>query len=247
MEAHELEGKVAIVTGGSRGIGKAIAVGLSRVGAKVVVCGRGTGSGPLTIETTAAEINDAGGEAMCVTCDVTNEADVANLVAQIVERWGTVDVLVNNAGLKWGRSFDDTSYERWVAMFLTNVHGVFLCSQAVLPHMRRQGSGSIVTISSRRAQSDDAGGAVYAASKAAADRLMIKLAAEMKGEGIAVNSLYPGSTATEESIASGKDAPGRKTAYETNVIPAVVFLAGQGGDGVTGLVLDQAKYGSEWP
>ena len=242
-----LQGKVAIVTGSSRGIGKAIAIGFAREGARVVACGRSTGGGPLTIESTVSEIVEAGGDAISVPCDVTIEADVERLVGLALERWGRIDVLINNAGLKGGGSLDETSFATWQAMFRTNVDGVYLCSMAVLPPMRAQRAGSIVTISSGRAQSEDAGATAYAASKAAADRFTIKLAAETKGQGIAVNVLYPGSTATEQSIAGGNDPPGRQRTEEKKIIPACLYLATQTDEGITGRVLDQAGFGTSWP
>ena len=246
----KLDGKVAIVTGSSRGIGKAVAIGFAREGARVVVCGRTTDASapPLSIEAAAQEIEALGGEAMPVACDVTDEAQVADMVDSTVREWGRVDVLINNAGLKWGRPIDETSLSKWRDVFDTNVHGVYICTMAVLPHMREQRSGSIVTVSSSQAQTDTAGGAVYAASKSAADRFMIKLAAELKGEGIAVNALYPGSTLTELALQrSGGDRRGRQTAEEKKIIPACVYLAGQTDEGITGRVLDQAEFEVSWP
>ena len=243
----QLRGKVAIVTGSSRGIGKAIALGFAREGARIVVCGRSTGEGELTIETTASAIEALGGEAIAVPCDVTAEADVEALVAAAIDRWGRIDVLVNNAGAKWGRGLDETSFANWRELFSTNVDGVFLCTVAVLPHMRLQESGSIITISSMRSQSDDAGAIGYAASKAAADRFMIKLAADVRGAGIAANVLYPGSTATEQSMARADAAPGRQTAEEKKIIPACIYLATQTAQGITGQLLDQEDFQVTWP
>ena len=246
----KLDGKVAIVTGSSRGIGKAVAIGFAREGARVVVCGRTTdaGAAPLSIEAAAQEIEALGGEAMPIACDVTDEAQVADMVDRTVREWGRIDVLINNAGLKWGRGIDETPLSKWRDVFNTNVHGVYICTMAVLVHMREQRSGSIVTVSSSQARSETAGGAVYAASKAAADRFMIKLSAELKGEGIALNVLYPGSTLTELSLQrSGGDRGGRQTAEEKKIIPACVYLAGQTDEGVTGQVLDQAEFEVSWP
>ncbi len=251
----KLDGKVAIVTGASRGIGKAVSIGFAREGARVVVCGRTTdagmgdaGAAPLSIEAAAREIEALGGEALAIACDVTDETQVGDMVSRTIREWGRIDVLLNNAGLKWGRSIDDTPLEKWRDVFNTNVHGVYICTMAVLPHMREQRSGSILTVSSSQAQSEKAGGAVYAASKAAADRFMIKLAAELKGEGIAVNALYPGSTLTELALQrSGGDRGGRQTAEEKKIIPACVYLAGQTGEGITGRILDQADFEVSWP
>ena len=250
IQLGQLDGKVAIVTGSSRGIGKAVAIGFAREGARVVLCGRTTdaGAAPLSVEAAAQEIEALGGEALPIACDVTDEAQVDDMVGRAIREWGRIDVLINNAGLKWGRSIDDTPLDKWRDVFNTNVHAVYICTMAVLPHMREQHSGSIVTVSSSQAQSDTAGGAVYAASKSAADRFMIKLAAELKGEGIALNALYPGSTLTELSLQrSGGDRGGRQTAEEKKIIPACVYLAGQTDDGLTGQILDQAEFEVSWP
>ena len=245
-----LDGKIAIVTGASRGIGKAIAIGLARQGAKVVATARlragAADPDALTIERTAQEIEALGGEAIACPCDVTNEDDVAHMVDATVAKWGRIDVLINNAGLKGGERLEATSSQRWRDMFDTNVFGVYLCSMAVLPHMKRQGAGSIITISSGRAQTTDAGGAAYAASKAAADRFMIKLAAELAGTGISANSLLPGPTATEESIALGAQWA-KQTTEEKQIIPSCVFLATQTDQGITGQTLDEADFGTRWP
>ena len=246
----KLDGKVAIVTGSSRGIGKAVAIGFAREGARVVVCGRTTdaGAAPLSIEAAAQEIEALGGEALAIACDVTDEAQVDDMVGRTLREWGRIDVLINNAGLKWGRSIDETPLEKWRDVFNTNVHGVYICTMAVLTHMREQHAGSIVTVSSGQAQSAKAGGAVYAASKAAADRFMIKLSAELKGEGIALNVLYPGGTLTELSLQrSGGDTGGRQTTEEKKIIPACVYLAGQTDAGITGQILDQADFEVSWP
>ena len=250
MAEGQMEGKVAIVTGSGRGIGKAIALGFAREGARVVVCGRTSGpdAGPWSIETTAQEIQALGGQVLTVRCDVSREAQVTELVGRTLEQWGRVDVLVNNAGYKWSKSLLDTPYETWDAIIRTNLDGVFLCSMAVLPSMRQERSGSIVTISSGAAHSDGPGGGAYATSKAGVDRLMIKLGAELKGEGIAANSLDPGATLTEENrLRNDRDRSSWLPAEEKNIIPACVFLAGQTDDGITGRVLDQAQFGVTWP
>jgi citronellol/citronellal dehydrogenase len=244
----KLDGKVVIVTGSGRGIGKAVAIGFAREGARVVLGGRigDARVAPLSVEATAQEIKALGGEALPIVCDVTDEAQVRDMVNRTLREWGRVDVLINNAGLKWRRSIDETTLEKWRDIFNTNVHGVFICTMAVLPHMREQHSGSIVTISSSQAQTATAIGPAYAASKSAADRFMIKLAAELKGDGIAANSLYPGATLTEMAQPGGKLA-GNQTTEEKKIIPACVYLAGQTDEGITGQILDQAEYGVSWP
>lgn len=221
-----------------------MAIGLGREGARVVVAGRASGfeAGALTIENTVSEVEAAGGHAIAVRCDVTEPADVQATVDAAVAEWGRVDCVINNAGVK-GVTFEDETLEHWRQTFSVNVEGPFLFAKAVLPLMKRQGSGSFITISSERANSTDVGNESYAASKAAVDRLTIKLAAEVKGDGIAVNSLYPGWTAVEAS----RPDPRRPSPYETRVNPACVLLAQQTADGITGQILDEAQLGVTWP
>ena len=250
MIDQSLEGKVTIVTGSGRGIGKAIAIGFARAGANVVVCGRTSGpdAGPWSIDATSQEIQVLGGQVLTVPCDVTQKAQVSAMVDRTVQQWGRVDVLVNNAGYKWSKNLLDTPLETWDAIIRTNLDGVYLCSMAVLDSMRRQRSGSIVTISSGAAQSTGPGGAAYAASKAGVDRLMIKLGAEFKGEGIAVNSLDPGATLTEENqLRNDRDRSRWLPTEEKKIIPACIFLARQTAQGITGRVLDQGDFGVSWP
>ncbi len=182
---QQLDGLVVIVTGSNRGIGKALAIGLGREGARVVVAGRATGTeaGALTIDNTVREVEADGGQAIAVRCDVTEPADVQAVVDAAMAKWGRIDCIINNAGVKGGAPFDEETLEHWQQTFRVNVEGPYLFAKAVLPQMKRQGSGSIITISSPRATSIDAGNEAYAASKAAIDRLMVKLAAGVKAHG----------------------------------------------------------------
>lgn len=242
---QQLGGKVVIVTGSNRGIGKALAIGMAREGARVVVAGRATGdeAGALTIDNTVSEVEAAGGQAIAVRCDVSEPADVQATVDAAIATWGRVDCVIHNAAVKGGGSLAEETLEHWRDSFRVNVDGAFLLAKAALPQMKKQGSGSIITISSERATSTDGSGAAYAASKAAVDRFMVKLAADLKDDGIAVNSLYPGWTLVEVS----RPDPRRPSPYETKVIPACVLLAQQTADGITGQNLDEAQLGVTWP
>ena len=248
-EATLLADRVAIVTGSSRGIGRAIALGFAKAGARVVVAGRTSDpkAHPLSVEGTAKEIQDAGGEAISVLCDVTRQADTLNLVEQTLAAWGRVDILVNNAGVLWGYGLLETPADKWNEIIRTNVDGVYFCTKAVLPAMIEQGGGSLINISSGRSRSEDARSIAYAASKAAVSRLSIKLAAELKPHNIAVNALDPGATLVERSSTSGGDRSNWKRPEEKNIIPACIFLAQQRGDGFTGQEVDESEFGKTWP
>ncbi len=249
MANGALDGKVAIVTGGSRGIGRAIAIGFAKEGARVLVAGRSSdpGGAPLTIEGTVREIEDLGGEAIAVRCDVTDESDAHNIALQAYRKWGSVDVLVNNAGVLWPFGLLDTNSSKFTEIMRTNIDGVFFCSMAVVPYMMQQGGGSIVNISSGRGHSEDPRSIAYAATKAAVSRLSIKFGAEMKPYNIAVNAIDPGATLTEKDTFPFMDRSGWKRTEEKNIIPACIFLAQQRGDGFTAKEVDEAQFHVTWP
>jgi gluconate 5-dehydrogenase len=248
MAAKALDGKVAIVTGSSRGIGRAIALGFAREGARVVVVGRTSdpGAAALTIEGTAREIAEAGGKAMAVRCDITQEAEVHGLVQEVIDRWGAIDVLVNNAGVTWAYGLLETPPAKWNEIMRTNVDGLYHCSLAAAPQMIAAGGGAIVNISSGRGRSEDARSVAYAASKAAVTRLSIKFAAEMQPHNVAVNVLDPGATLVERA-STGSDRSGWKRPEEKKIIPACIFLAQQRGDGFTGHEVSEADFEVTWP
>ncbi len=247
-----LDGKVVAVTGANRGIGKAIAKGAAAAGASVAVMGRTTGGdveGELTIERTVREIADAGCTAVAIRCDVTDHASVDAAVATTNAQLGPVDVLVNNAGVLSRATLLETSPELWDAILRTNLDGVFFATMAVLPGMIERKRGAIVNISSSRGYSDDPQSAAYGASKAGLDRLTIKLAAELKDMGVSVNSLQPGLTMTEVMAQRNPDlmATSPKWAEDKNIIPAIVWLAAQEGNALSGRVLDEKDFGQAWP
>ncbi len=198
----KLTGKVAIVTGGSRGLGKSMAIELARAGADIVVVARTVEAGqsklPGTIHETVQEIEQSGGggKAVSIRCDVTKEDDVNQMVQQVIDQFGHVDILVNNAGIGMPRSFLKTTAKNWDLLMNVNLKGTFLCSGAVLPHMIEQGSGNIINLSSILAVKIKYS-IVYGASKAAIERLTLGMAKEMIKYNISVNALRPGFTVTE--------------------------------------------------
>lgn len=195
-----LEGKVAIVTGASRGLGKAMAVELARKGASVAVVARTVESGqsrlPGTIHSTVHEIERLGGKAIALRCDVTQENEINRMVEQVQEELGQVDIMINNAGVGMPKSFLKLTTKNWDMLMNVNLRGTFLCTKAVLPQMTQRKSGNIINLSSILAIQIKFS-IPYGASKAAIERFTLGLAREMKKHNIAVNALRPDFTVTE--------------------------------------------------
>lgn len=239
-----LKGKVAIVTGSSRGIGKAIATGFAREGADVVVAARTDIENeqlPGTIHTTAKEIIAIGRQALAVKCDVTSEESVTSMVEQAIAKFGHIDILVNNAGIAFAYPVVDTPLKRWEIVLKVNISGAFLCSKAVLPHMIKNGSGSIINISSLAGDERGAGtvstGLAYAVAKAGLDRFTFGLAAEVSRYNIAVNAVKPqGVVSTEGMRFVGRDADQSSWKSPETMVQSCILLAAQNAQGITGTV-----------
>lgn len=183
-----LEGKVAIVTGGARGIGRAYCTALANEGARVVV------ADVLDASEAVDEIRQAGGEATGVTVDISNEASNEAMAAAAVEQYGRIDVLINNAAVFSETTrgpFTNVSIEEWDRTFAVNVRGVWLSCKAVYPQMAQQGSGKIINIASNTVYKGTVGFPHYVASKSALLGLTRCLAAELGPQGITVNTLSP--------------------------------------------------------
>lgn len=198
-----LEGRVAVVTGGSRGIGRGIALRLARDGAKVVVNHRDS---PSEADRTKALIAAAGGQAVVVKADVAEKGDVARLYRAAVDAYGRVDVLVNNAAILQTAPFFDLTADEWDRVMAVNVRGMFLCSRAVLPAMIERKQGVIVNVSSGAALHGGPGSdpsPCYAASKAAEIGYTYALARNVTRHGVRVNCVAPGQI---DKQASGIDA-----------------------------------------
>jgi 3-oxoacyl-[acyl-carrier protein] reductase len=190
-----LEGKVAIVTGSSRGIGKAIAHCLAEEGCKVVINFR---TAVEAARAAASEIESRNPGSTCVIqADVTRESEIAAMVDAAVQRFGRIDILVNNAAIGQGRGFLDITPEDWRRMIETNLTGVFLCCRAVIPFMLPGKWGRIINIASTSGLTGGTSGAHYAAAKGGVLTLTRSLSSEFAPQGITVNSVVPSKIETE--------------------------------------------------
>ena len=192
--ADRLKDKVAIVTGGGTGIGKAIAVAFAREGARVAICGRT----PSKLENTARQIHADGGEVLAVRCDVSDAQAVQSMVARTIQRFGCIDVLVNNAGVRASIcTVLELTEEEWQRTFDIDAKGAWVCSKYVIPEMRKVGGGSIIMISSISAYIGQAKQGAYNAAKAAQEALMRCMALDFAADHIRVNSICPAWVLTE--------------------------------------------------
>jgi NAD(P)-dependent dehydrogenase (short-subunit alcohol dehydrogenase family) len=186
-----LEGKVAIVTGASRGVGAATAVALADAGAMVACAARATEANPLrlpgTIDATVGRITDAGGEALAVPTNLAHEEDVERMVAATVEHFGRLDVLVNNAAITFPGDLD-VPMKRYDLMMAVNLRAPLVAAHAAAPHMKQHGEGAIVNVSSAAALSYIPGLMVYGMSKIAMEHLTVSLATQLLPHRIAVNT-----------------------------------------------------------
>jgi NAD(P)-dependent dehydrogenase (short-subunit alcohol dehydrogenase family) len=233
-------GKTVIVTGGGRGIGRAIAMGFAQAGANVVVCSRTNAE----IDAVAEEIRNKGGKALAVATDLTVHEQLENLVDTTVKEFGRIDILVNNAARSFLRGLLDLREDGWDKCFNTNVKAVWLLSRLVARKMMEQKSGKIINITTVGAEKAEAGMAAYGCSKAALKHLTRCMAREWAQLGINVNAVAPGFTRTDFSkpIWSNPDVeklicqaiPKGKIGEPEDVVGAVFFLASAAADYITG-------------
>ena len=247
----QMDGMVAIVTGASRGLGRAIAREYAREGASVAICARRQSPTGLagTLEETVMEIRNAGGDVLPIDCDVTDESQVNEMVRRAVQRYGKIDVLFNNAGaMVLGESILEIDPARWDQIMRVNAGGPYRCSRAVLPTMMEQRRGSIINLGSRMATDPNQGGGVlYSASKAAVHMFSLCLAEEVRDYNIAVNILSPGALRSEGSAA----LPWAQRDWHDRVDPSVVgpcavYLALQDAGTFTGQLAARADFGITW-
>jgi 3-oxoacyl-[acyl-carrier protein] reductase len=246
-----MAGMVAVVTGGSRGLGRAIAKEYAREGAKVVVGARPQSPTGLTgtVAETVADIQAQGGEAVEIPCDVSDEAQVRDMVQQTMDRHGRIDVLVNNAGLMvLGHTILEIDPDSWDQLVAVNVRGPYLVCRAVLPIMIEQKQGSIINIGSGMGEDYKAGGGVlYSSSKAALHMFSYCLADEVEEHNIAVNILSPGGLKSEGSAAIPWTQGDWHTRVEPDAVgPCAVYLALQDARSFTGQLVHRADFGKTW-
>ena len=238
-----LAGRVALVTGAGRGIGRAVALALGGAGAAVACCARSADQ----VEATAAEIRRAGGRARAFRLDVTRRAEVDAAVGEVAQMLGPVDVLVNNAGVTLEKRSVEVTDEEWERVLATNLTSMFRLARAVAPGMIERGRGKIVNIGSMYGKIGVPRYAAYCASKGAVDALTRSLAAEWARHGIQVNSLAPGYVNTDiprEAMADEKTralllskVPARRIGEPEEVGPLAVYLASSASDFMTGQTL----------
>lgn len=197
-----IPGQVAVVTGGGRGIGAAVAKRLAGIGMQVVICGRTVS----TLDKTAREIKVAGGSCVAMACDVSQVKSVEGFARQFLKRFPRLDVLVNNAGVgAFAAPLHELPPTEWDRVLDTNLKGVYLMIRALAPRMIEQKDGHIVNVSSLAGKNALPKGAAYAASKWGLNGLTYSVAEELRGHGIRVSVVCPGSVNTELSPHAGKD------------------------------------------
>jgi len=217
-----LLGSVALVTGGSRGIGRAIALGLANLGAAIAICGRDEKA----LAAVAGELRETAAGVYSQTADVTRSSDVAELVDNTQKALGPISILVNNAGIGLFGPAHERTEEEWDRVLDTNLKSVFLVSRTVAPAMIRQRKGDIINVSSLAGRNTFAGGGIYCASKWGLQALSACMAEDLREYGIRVSVVCPGSVATQFSGRSPKD-PSRALSPE-DVAHAVAMIVTQG-------------------
>ena len=221
VHSESLVGRVAVVTGGSRGIGLATALALRAEGAHVLVCGRSAAS----LDQAGARIAQTAGagRAATVVADVRRHDEAERLVSAAVDELGGLDILVNNAGVGRFAPVADLSVDAWVETMETNLSGVFYCCRAAIPVMKRGGGGWIVNVSSLAGKHPFAGGAAYCASKAGLNALTESLMQDVRRDGIRVTCVLPGSVNTD--FGGGRQSAGADWKLDAaDVARAVVDL-----------------------
>ena len=229
----KLKDKVALITGGGRGIGKAIAMAYAREGAKMAICARTASE----LEQTVAELRSLGAEAEGWTCDVALEEPVKEFVAGTHKRFGRIDILVNNAGVMTRPTpITELEVRKWDYTMAVNLRGLFLITQAVLPIMIKQKSGSIINVSSTIGRGAYANFIAYATSKWGLEGFSQTLAAEARSSNIRVNSVEPGYVATKLT--------GYHGSKPESVTEVFVYLASDESRGVTSKMLSSLDWKS---
>jgi NAD(P)-dependent dehydrogenase (short-subunit alcohol dehydrogenase family) len=197
MSEKILHGKTAVITGASRGLGKAMALALGEHGASIALVGRDRAA----LEQTVRELRAMGADAECFVTDVAAEAQVADLEKAVIARFGKIQILINNAGINIRKPITDFTLDEWMSVMNTNLTGVFLMCRAFIPHMKGNGYGRIINLTSMMSWVSLPGRTVYCATKAGLLGMTRALALELAPEGITVVGISPGPFATELNTA----------------------------------------------
>ena len=242
-----LKDKVAIITGGGQGLGRSYALEFVKEGAKVVIAEINEEKG----QSVADEINSGGGEAIFERVDVSNGKDTMNMAKKAMDKFGKIDILLNNAAIYYGLGFkpwNSWTEEEWDRLFEVNVKGMWLCCKAVVPHMSAQGNGKIINISSGTMTMGTPFILHYVASKGAVMALTRSLATELGDYNICVNTIAPGFTMSEASIEMPGQPPGfsdmiaslqcfKRKQQPEDLLGTAVYLASEQSDFVTGQLI----------
>ena len=240
-----LEGKVALVTGGNGGLGLGMALGLAEAGARIAVAARNAEK----TATALSQIEATGVKTLGLTADVSRESDIAEMVSQTIEAFGRLDILVNNAGMVVRKEPQDLTTEEWDQVVDVNLRGAFLAAKTAYPHMKRQGGGKIINIGSMFSIFGGGGsGAPYSSSKGGLVQLSKSLAVAWAKDNIQSNAILPGWFMTELTSDIPERQPERYDMISRRIPTgrwgepdelkgAAVFLASQASDYVTGAVL----------
>jgi 3-oxoacyl-[acyl-carrier protein] reductase len=235
-ETKPLDGDTAIITGAGRGIGRAVALVFARAGAKVVLASRTVAS----LEQTAAEVRAEGGHAISVPTDVTVKAHVDALVERAAVETGRVDIVVNNAGVFVWKAMAHLEEHDWDRILGTNLKAAYLLIRAALPALMSSGRGRIVNVASIHGSIGDANVVAHCAAKFGLVGLTKALALELRGAGITVNAVSPGSVdnATRDLVAPRREFPLKEKLTAHDVAEAALFLASPAARAISGAVLD---------
>jgi gluconate 5-dehydrogenase len=251
-ELFDLTGKVALITGSSRGLGYAMAEGLAQAGATVILNGRNQER----LDATVSEFKDKGYLVHSAVFDVTQSAEIKKQVAHITETVGTIDILINNAGIQHRQPLEEFDESAWRNVMDVNVNGVFLTSQAVVPSMIKQKSGKIINIASLMSSVSRATISAYVASKGAVSQLTKSMSTEWAQHNIQINAIAPGYFKTELNVALFTDpefnawieqrTPAGRWGEPEELVGVAVFLASNASSYINGqmLIIDGGMLGT---
>ena len=243
LDMFKLDGKVAVVTGGSRGFGKAIALGLAEAGADVVVASRTQAD----LDTVAEEIKSLGRKSLAVACDMLDKASIENLAEKTMEKFGKIDILINNAGQGFTVPFLKLGEDQWDQILNINLKGYFLCTQIMGKHMFKAKSGRVISISSAMGSYPLPYMAPYAASKGGINAMTKSLSQEWATRGITVNAIAPSYFATDINKSAMEDdattklimskTPVNRWGKVEELVGLVIYLSSDASSYMTGAVI----------